>query len=99
MGSTSPLAIWDLEEERQVREFEGTKGLRFVDVVFSPNGDYVAIWTAGFLRLWNIKANKLEGDEDAYKGMAFSPNGSVLAYGSEGDVKFWKVPISKARDK
>ncbi|CAK8676930.1 unnamed protein product [Clavelina lepadiformis] len=87
--SDGNIAVWDLHNERIVRQFQGhTDGASCIDI--SPDGN--KLWTGGLdntVRSWNLTAGK-QLDQHDFSSQIFSlgycPSGDWLAVGMENST-------------
>lgn len=89
-------------QNRPARVLENKDHHEVEDVVFSPNGKWLAAgYLGGYVRLWRVPTWHQErnldypgtiGDPDDFSGEAFSKDGSRFASAkSNGEVKIWNV--------
>jgi WD40 repeat protein len=79
-----PVKLWDTQSFQLVQTLGATGGFITSDVVFSPDGAFVAADSATGLFLWKTAGGaQLMGGNPGINSMAveFSPDGQVLAYG------------------
>ena len=69
------------------------EGVLSGDVVYSPNGAWLAVPSSIGIWLYNPRNGKLRSRLDAgfVRSAAFAPNGRILAGGSGGEVRLWQV--------
>ncbi len=78
-----PVKIWDLDSYTILRELGGSGGYDTADIVFSPDGQFVAADLATGLFLWKVSdGTRLLGGNPGINSMAvaFSPNGRFFVY-------------------
>lgn len=81
--SDGPVQLFNLEDLNLVTVLSGSGGNDTSDVVFSPDGKYLAADLANRLYVWRIADGKELSDADnpIYSmAVVFSPNGKYLAY-------------------
>ncbi len=105
-----PLQLWDLGEEKLIRELEGNQGW-VQDVAFSPDGKTLAA-VFGYpdftIQLWSVPEGErlysIKGHEWTYEfsQVVFSPDGQTLASVSKnedgmelGMVELWSAANGK----
>ena len=81
--------VWDTESGELLFEFVGSES------EFSPNGKWIAAWSEGFLRLWNVADGTLAGKAPfAFpQTIRFSPDSNriVAAAWTPGDFQVWQI--------
>lgn len=83
-----PVDLWDAENFQLIRALGGTGGFDTSDIVFSPDGQFVAADAATGLFLWKTSdGTQLLGGNPGINSMAvaFSPDGKYLAYSDIGE--------------
>src|SRR5262249_8459560 len=94
------LRLWDVEQGKEVRRFEGQSG-SFNPAVFSPDGRYVLSGGPDkSLRLWEVETGKevrlFSGHARWVRHLAFSHDGRrALSGGSDGTVRLWDVSTAR----
>jgi WD40 repeat protein len=89
------LVVWNLQAKLNkmlIKETQPSSPLS--GLVFSPDGNLLAVGTAGGWQLWSVKDKELliESDEPTY-AVAFNPDGRLFAWGdTDGVVHLWGVP-------
>jgi WD40 repeat protein len=106
--ATAPLVISQLvlmvigahaQEKPEVFVQTG-RSSQVMSVVFSPDGQYLALGKWKKTIMWEVKTGKeirtLKGHSNAVNSVAFSPDGTVLASGStDKTIKLWDVATGK----
>ena len=107
------LRLWEIASQQFIGEPFGEKAHRRQVIVFSPNGQYIAMSIhdivstdrAKTIQLWDAATQKalgkpLQGHTDSVESVAFSPDGKLIASGSsDKTVRLWNVATQRARGK
>jgi WD40 repeat protein/anti-sigma factor RsiW len=94
------LRLWDVENGKEVRRFEGHTNLVW-GVAFSPDGQRALSWSQdATLRVWDgATATELlccKGHVGPVQAAAFSPDGGrMVSGGSDGTVRVWDGATGK----
>jgi WD40 repeat protein len=96
-AETGNIAVWDIAEEKMVRELTLPEPEKTIDIVFSPDGALLAIsYRDGVMVLWAVAADKevarVPADNHSLNEMRFNPAGTMIATaGVDGTVRLWGV--------
>src|SRR5262249_55830028 len=94
------VRLWDLEQGKEVRRFEGHTGFVW-HAVFSPDGRFVLFGGNDLtIRLWEVETGKeirrFVGHARWVTSVAFSPDGRrALSGARDGTVRLWDVGTAK----
>ena len=86
----NPTKVWDASNGEYLFEFVGAES------VFSPNGKWIASWSGGFIKLWDVASGKLVASSP-YKPfpmtIRFSTSGHRIVAASRfaGEFGVWQV--------
>jgi WD40 repeat protein len=91
----SEVALWNLDERRQLHRFGNPAGERFSDVALSKDGRELAVVGADhLLRVFDtetfVERSRLRGHDDEILGVSISPAGGLIATaGNDRTVRLW----------
>lgn len=96
-GDRLPVHLWNVIEEREIRQFDAPGSDSFQAVVFTPRGDHLAACDlTGQVVLWDSESGDVivvGQHPDMAMAVAISSDGSKLAsVGQDGSVKLWNIP-------
>jgi WD40 repeat protein len=80
-----PTRVWDLATKKEVANLGNTGGDLTSDIVFSRDGQFVAVDPLGRLSLWSTSDWKVIWEGISSQAFAFSPDGQFLAYSDMDD--------------
>ncbi len=89
------VQVWRVADDTLLHKLEGTTVSRIKSIIFSPDGQMLAVGTLdGLVHLWRISDGELlhtlKGHTKGVSALAFSPDGQILASG-EDIVQVWRV--------
>lgn len=98
VGTWGAIDIWDIELEQTVLNIRNKRG-RFNDIVFSPDGHFLAsaqINDDYLLRIWDVETGvqvcQLAGHGNDILDIDFSPDGShILTASADATVILWDI--------
>jgi WD40 repeat protein len=108
-AATNPegmVRLWDLSTPKpRLKALLQVPRVPVEALVFSPNGNLLAVGSGNTILLWNLlnvgirEDCVLKGHAEAVKSLAFAPHGSTLASGSQdGTVRLWTTDLPGARE-
>jgi WD40 repeat protein len=95
MVTTDHLVVWNLQARLNNMLIEESLPYSpLAGLIFSPDGNLLAVGTAGGWQLWSMGDKKLLlENEQATFAVTFSPDGRLFAWGDAGGVvHLWGVP-------
>jgi len=98
VGAGRALTLWDAATGKEVRQFPNIN--QPLAMTFSPDGKMIATTWNPYCCLWDVATGKevrrLEGHQNAVRGVAFSPNGKQVATGGDdGTLRLWDPATGK----
>lgn len=96
---SSPLLLWDIESEKQIRTFE-TDPKNIICLALSPDERYVLTGGRGALNLWDMETGKKIRSFDVHPGeinsVGFSPDSRyAFSAGFSEGIKIWEIESGK----
>jgi hypothetical protein len=102
-GMFNYVSIFDIKNKKEIQRIEVGNRVNYID--FSPNGELLAVSTMDYLKIYNIKDNRLvfnfKGDRSVYLcSFKFSPDNKYFAQvniysnmGYEGYLEIFEIGI------
>jgi len=95
------VALWSNAEDREIGLLPGLQGSAR-DLIFSPNGNYLAAqYWGGSVFVWDLKNSRLHMECESFertRAVAFDREGKTIAVSdNKGSVVFWSLERRKER--
>src|SRR5262249_55625342 len=93
VGNDTTVRVWDVRTGKETRRLK-RNGARDGHIVFSPDGEMIAVAAHNFIQLWNLQKSEeprtLGGHRDYITALLFSPDSQqLLSAGQDGVIRRW----------